>query len=108
MLRLVETDHASARKPDPGDRTPSGFLHVRTPDALLSEARYLGLQIVTHEVEFVPVILFGGMNRRLCRRQREDEPSLASVHGCQSEDVPEEEAISRRILAVYDDMRTKD
>src|ERR1700680_273055 len=108
MLRLVETDHASARKPDLGDRTPSGFLHVRTPNALLSERPDLGLQIVTHEIELVPVILFGRMNRRFCRRQREDQPSLASVHGCQSEDVPKEETISRRILAVHADMRTKD
>jgi hypothetical protein len=43
-----------AGKPDVGDRTPSGFLHLRTLDALLSECRYLGLQIVTHEIEFVP------------------------------------------------------
>jgi hypothetical protein len=62
MLRLVETHFASAGKPDLGDRTPSCFLHLRTPDALLPECRYLGLQIVTHEIEFVPVILFGGMN----------------------------------------------
>jgi hypothetical protein len=48
------------------------------------------------------------MNRCFCRRQREDQPSLAGVHGCQSEDVPEEETISRRILAVDDDMRSKD
>src|SRR3984885_14072180 len=108
MLRLVETDDASARKPDLGDRTPSGLLHVRTPNPLLSERQDLGLQIVTHEIELVPVILFGGMNRRFCRRQREDQPSLAGVHGCQSEDVPEEEAISCRILAVDDNMRTND
>src|SRR5579859_1521149 len=106
MLRLVETNHASAWKPDLGGRTPSGFLHVRTPNALLSERPDLGLQVVTHEIELMPVMLFGGMNRRFCWRQREDQPSLAGVHGCQSEDVPEEETISRRILAVHDDMRT--
>src|SRR5438128_11183902 len=101
MLRLVETDYASTGKSDLGDRTPSGFLHVRTPDALVPECLHLGLQIVTHEIEFVPVILFVGMNCHLSRRQREDQPSVASVHGRQSEDIPEEGAIGRRVLAVY-------
>jgi len=90
MLRLVKTDFASAGKPDVGDRPPPCFLHCRTLDAFLPECRYLGLQIVTHEIEFVPVIPFIGMDRRLCRRQLENQPS---------EDIPEEGAISRRILS---------
>jgi hypothetical protein len=81
MLRLVETYLASAGKPDPGDRTPSCFLRFRTSDALLAERQYRGFQVVAHEIEFVPVILFGGMNRYLRRGQREDQPSAASVHG---------------------------
>src|SRR6266850_1117117 len=108
MLRLVKTDFASAGKPDLDDRTPSGFLHVRTPHTFLPKCRNLGLQIGAHEIEFVPVILFGRMNRHFCRRQREDQPSVASVHRCKSKDVTKEGAISRRILAVYDDMPAKD
>src|SRR5438445_11798019 len=57
MLRLVETDFTSAGKTDLCDRTPSSFLNVRKPDTLLSESRDLGLQIVTHEKEVVPVNL---------------------------------------------------
>src|ERR1700719_1430039 len=102
MLRLVETYFASAGKPDGGDRTPPCFLHFRTGDALLPERRYLGLQIVTYEIEFVPAILLGGMNRHFRWRQREDQPSVAGVHRWKSEDLLEECAISRRILAVYD------
>src|SRR5437867_5358559 len=64
--------------------------------------------IVTHEIEFVPVIVFGGMDCYFCRRQREDQPSVASVHGRKSENVPQEGAVSRRISAVHDHMRTKD
>src|SRR2546425_4503336 len=41
-----------------------------------------------------------------CRRQREDQTSVASVHGRKSEDVPQEGAVSRRIIAVHDHMRT--
>jgi hypothetical protein len=43
-----------------------------------------------------------------CRRQREDQPSVASVHGSKSEDIPQEGSVSRRILAVYDYMGSKD
>jgi predicted metallopeptidase len=50
-------------------------------DALLRQCRDLRLKIVTHEVEFVPTIFFGGMNCHLRRRQREDQPSVAGVHG---------------------------
>ena len=39
----------------------------------------------------MPVILFGRMNRHLCRRKREDQPAVPSVHGCKSEDVTEKD-----------------
>src|SRR5262249_28991727 len=100
MPRLVETHLASAGKPDLRDRTRSCSLHLRTPHALLPECRYLGLQIVTHEIEFVPVILFGGVNCQFRRRQGEDQPSVASVHGRKSQDLAEKGAISRRIHSV--------
>src|SRR5262245_29658401 len=108
MLWLVETDLPSAGKPDLDDGAPSGFLHVRAADALCGERRDLGLQVVTHEVELVPVIFVGRMKRRLGRRQREDEPSAAGVDGCESEDVTEKGAISGHILAVHDYVRAED
>src|SRR5215813_13050761 len=101
MLWLVETDLASAGKPNFSDRTPSGLLHLRTPDAFFPECRHLRPYIVTHEIEFVPVTVFGGMNCHFCRRQREDQPSMARFHRCKSGDVPQEGAISCRILAVH-------
>src|SRR5215831_20750635 len=107
MLGLVEADLASAGKADLCNRTPSGFLHIRHADTLLSERDRLGLQIVAYEEQFVPLNPVGGVNGDLCRREREDQPSVASVHGGKSEDVPTERAISRRILAVEDYMRTK-
>jgi hypothetical protein len=108
MSRLVKTHFASAGKPDLHDQPPSGFLDIRTPHALLSEFRNLGLQIVTHEIEFRPVILLGGVNRRFRRRQRKDQPSMASVHRSKSQDILEEGTISRRVFAVNDYMRAKD
>jgi len=108
MLRLVETDFSSTGKPDLAHRTPPGFFHVRATNALLSKSGYLGVEIVTHEKEFMPTILIGGMNGHFCRRQRKDQPSVASIHRWKSEHVPKEGAISRRIPAVDDHVRTKD
>src|SRR5712692_9138989 len=107
MLRLVETYFASAGKPDVGDRPPPCFLHFRTVNTFFAECRYLGLQIVTHEIEFVPAGLFGEMNRHFCGRQCEDQPFMAGVHGWKSEDVPEEGAISLCVLAGDDYMGAK-
>src|SRR5262245_9386698 len=107
MLRLVEANFTSAGKTDLGDRTPSGFLQVRHCDTLRSEGDDLGLQIVTHQKEFVPLKFLGGMNGQFCRRQREDQPPMAGVHCRKSEYVPAEGAISRCILAVEDYVRAK-
>src|SRR5258706_1028286 len=108
MLGLVEADFTSAGKADLGDRPAAGFWHVRPGDTLLSECDDLRLQIVTHEKQFVPLTLFGGMNSQFCRRQGEDQPPVARVHRGKSEGVPTEGAISRRILAIEDYMCTKD
>src|SRR6266853_286784 len=108
MLGLVEADFTSTGKADLCDRTPAGFLHSRHTDTLLFECDDLRLQIVTHEKQFVPLTLFGGMNSQFCRRQGEDQPSVASVHRGKSEGVPTEGAISRGILAIEDYMCTKD
>jgi len=98
----------AAGEPDLGDRTPSGFLHVRTPRALLAERGHLGLQVVEHEIELVPNITLGRMNRRFPRRQGEDQPSVAGVHGRKSQDVAKEGAVGRRVPAVDDHMRAED
>src|SRR5258708_18103199 len=108
MLRLVKANVTSAGKTDLCDRTPSRFFHVCHADTLLSECDDLGFQIVTHEKEFVPLERLGGMNGHFRRRQREDQPAVTGVHRGKSEDVPAEGTISRSILAVDDDMGTKD
>jgi len=56
-------------------------------DALAPERRYLGLQVATHEKELVLVVPFGGMNRHLGGRKREDQPSIASVYRRKSKKI---------------------
>src|SRR5262245_23545315 len=97
MLRLVETDLATAWKLDFCNRTPSRFLHIRAMDAFLSKGRHLGLQIFAHEVEFVDVAgvgpRFQRMERGLRRRHCENQPAVAGVNGRKSKYVPKKGAI---------------
>src|SRR5205823_1204340 len=67
VLGLVETDFAPARKLDLRYRAPPYFLHLRTPDVLLTECRDVGLQIVRHEIELVPDTVVGGMDGQFRR-----------------------------------------
>src|SRR5262245_13341686 len=108
MLRLVKADLTSARKRDFTNRTPSSFLHIRTVDALLGEGRHLGPQVFAHEIQLMYVVLIRRMERSLRRRQCEDQPTAAGVHGHKSKDVSEKGAISLRVLAVDDDMSAND
>src|SRR5215471_4858958 len=108
MLRLVKADLTSAWKREFTNRTPSGFLYIRTVDALLSEGGHLGPQVFAHEIQFVCVVLIRRMERGFRRRQCEDQPAAARVHGGKSKDVSEKGAISLRVLAVDDDMSAND
>src|SRR6266581_3082521 len=101
MLRLVKTNLAPAGKTDPGERAPSFFVNLRTHGTPLRKGQHLRGQIVTHKIKLVLVILLAGMERRFRGRQREDQPSTAGIHGCKSQNVPEEGAIGSRVLAVY-------
>src|SRR5260221_10975971 len=108
MLRLVETDLASTGKPDPRHRAPPRLFDLRTVDTRPREFLDLGPEIVTHEIEFAGYVLLGGVNGRFCRRQREDKPAVPGVHRWKPQDLPEESAISRRVVAVQDHMGPKD
>ena len=45
-------------------------------------------------------VYVGGMNTGFCRRQRETQAPVTSVHGAKPEDVAEEEAIGLWLVAV--------
>lgn len=63
-------------------------------------------QIVTHQKNFVPVVLLRRMKCQLGRRECEDKPSGPGIHRAQTKDVPEERAVGGSVLAVYNDMRS--
>jgi hypothetical protein len=69
-----------------------------------------GLQVIAHQVEFMPIVLLGGMEGRLRlrRQQGENQPTFTGVHGRKSQDVAKEGAVGLRVLAVDDNMRAVD
>jgi hypothetical protein len=103
VLRLVKTNRASSGKLDRGDGPPSLFVHFPTLHPSFAERRHFGLEIVTHQVEFVTAIL-PRMKSRLSGRQSEDQPTVAGVHRGEPQNVSKERAIGSGIFGVYDDM----
>jgi hypothetical protein len=111
MLRLVETDLTAARKLDPGNRTPALGLNVGARHAFFLERGDLSLEIVTHEIQFMPIILdelLVGMKRGFRGRQGKNEPSVACIYRFESENISEEGAIRLRVFAAHDYVGTED
>src|SRR5580658_2635223 len=108
MFWLVEAQIAAARQLDPCDRAPSFLVHFGTSDAALAKRLQFGLEVVAHEIQLVRPIAVAGMERRLRRRQRKNQPSMARIHRRETKNVPEERPIRIGILAVDDDMRPED
>src|ERR1700674_200113 len=100
MLRLIEADLASTGKPHLRNGTPSCFLNFRALNVLLRERSHFGFQIVAHEIEFVDTILVGRVKCGFCRRQREDQPAMTRIHGCEPEDVSEKCAVRLGVFTV--------
>ena len=50
------------------------------------------------------IVLFRWMKGCLCRRQREDQPAVAGIDGCEPKHVAKEDAVCLGILAINDDM----
>lgn len=66
------------------------------------------LQVVAHEVQFVQIVLLGGMKRSFRERERKDEPAVTGVHSGKIEDIAKERAVAFRVLAVNDDVSSGD
>src|SRR5712692_7637610 len=100
MLRLIKADVASTGKPHLRNGTPWSFLNFRALDVLLHEGSHFGFEVVAHEIEFVGTILIGRMECGFCRRQGEDQPAMARIHGFEPEDVAEKCAVRFGVFTV--------
>ena len=80
----------------------------RTRNFLLFEGLDRRLEVITQQVEFVGPVLFRRVDRQLGRGQREDEPALAYVDMGELQDLAEEISVGRDVLAVDDDVSSRD
>ncbi len=53
------------------------------------------------------IVFFAGMKGGFCRRESEDQPAVTGIDGSESQHIAKEGAVCLRILAVDDDMRTR-
>src|SRR5271170_6944237 len=109
MLRLIEADVASTGKTHLRNRTPAFFLNCRALHALTREGRYLSLQIVAHEIEFVgATIAIGRVECGLCRREGEDQPAVTGIDRPKAEDIAEECPVRLGVFAVGNYVSARD
>jgi hypothetical protein len=78
------------------------LLNRRALYALLRERRHFRFQAVAHEIEFVPIIFIGRVERGLSRGKGEDQPAMARIHGLEPENVTEKCAVGFSVLTVDD------
>jgi hypothetical protein len=81
VLGLVEADFAA------------GQSHLGC-NALLPQCCNFSGNIVTHQVEFVMIVFFSGMNGRFGSRQREDQPAVAGIDAWKIQNVAKESPVS--------------
>ena len=89
MFRLIKVDVASTGKPYSRDGTPLRFLNFGAHDIFLRERSHFGFQIVAQEIEFMDTILIRRVECGFGRRQGEDQPAMAGIHGWKAENVAE-------------------
>src|SRR5207237_5732943 len=108
MLGLVQPNACAAGQGDPGDASPA--LLIEWPgDGDLSPLQFLcrRLDVLAQQVELVIALLLGRVDRKLCGRECEDEPTAARIHGVKPEYVSKERAVRLGIVAVDQNVRAR-
>jgi hypothetical protein len=100
MLRLIKANSASTGKPYLRDGTPPRFLNFGARDAFRRQGRHFGFQIVAQEIQFVGAALLRWVERGFCRRQTEDQPAAAHIHGFQAQYAAEKCAVRLGVFAL--------
>ena len=104
MFRLIDSDFAAARKGERGQTSPPLFTDFRDGDFLILQIPQGRADVVTHEEQFVLVIVICVVKRRLGRRQSEDQPSATRVDSWKLEDVTKKSPVGFGILAIEDNV----
>jgi hypothetical protein len=107
MLRLIKPYLAAARKLHLRYGTPSFFENCGARNTLFRECCHFSLEVIAQEIEFVRAIFFGGVKCGLARRKREDQPTVSSVDGRETENVAEKGPVRVGVFRVYDRVSTR-
>jgi hypothetical protein len=107
MPGLIEPDLAAAGQPESRYRTPARFFYGGAFDAPGPQRVHFRGKVITHQVE-IARSFGGGMDRRLGRRQREDQPAVTGIDCRKPENVAKEGAIDGLVSAVEDYVGSKD
>src|SRR5215470_3733297 len=104
VLRLVDAECPAAWERKPRDRSPTLLIDGRALHLLPLHLGDERMDVVAHQEKFVHIVFVGRMHRHLAWRQREDQPTVASVDRLVLQHVAEERSVSLGILAVDDDV----
>ncbi len=107
MCGLVQANFAATGKSDLCNRSPPFFVDRRANDAFSRQTSHLGRKVFAHEIQFMAIVVFGRMKSRFCRGQSEDQPAVTGIDGRQPKHLAKKDAVRLRILAVDDDMCTR-
>ena len=107
MARLVQADGAAAREWNLGYRAPPCFFNLRADHPPVRERSHLRRQIIRHQVELSSGRL-SRMHCDFCGWQREYQPPTTRVDGLEAKHFRQERPIGLGVLAIHDDMSTKD
>src|SRR5215831_13386613 len=89
-------------------KTPPLVGNRAASDTQIAEPDHLHLEVIAHEIEFVPAVAVGGVTGYFGRRCREDQPPTAGIDRRKAKHVSEEGPICLRVSCVDDSMHARD
>jgi hypothetical protein len=106
MSRLVDAEFTTTWKPKLSYQAITSILDRVATNLLFLQLSDKRLQVITHQKEFMPASLFGGMHSDFRWWQSEDQPAIPGIDVGKFEHITEEDTVSLSVRAVNDRMRT--
>src|SRR5262245_15821234 len=102
VLGLINPQLSSARESRLDQSSPRLVMDTGTGQTVGPQRRSNTLHIVTHQIELVPSVFFGRMQRDFRTRKPENKPAAANINMRKFQHVTEEGAIGFGVAAVDD------
>lgn len=108
MHRLVNTETAASRQRDAGHPAKGLLMDRLTVNARLGHLLDECIDVITHQIELVDIVLVGRMHGHFRRQQTKDQPTAADIDVWQTDHIAEKCAVGFRIVAVDDRVSAND